>query len=234
MCVIGSVNLAAAGQSAAQILGRYFPGLEITALGSPTVVASRPTPAPIVAPATLTDDSIALALEDDDEGERQGLMRVARRARDDIAKELGVAAPRRLVVRFHPTTQSYEQATAQPWFTTGAVVGEELHLLPLPVLRERGVLERTLRHELVHLMADGALRDKPLWVREGAAAYFAGARPADADSRSPLQPQSRSSCPTDVELAAPVSAGALNNARAQALACFARQTGEGRSWRDVK
>jgi hypothetical protein len=45
------------------------------------------------------------------------------------------------------TTASYERATSQPWFTSGAVVGGELHLLPLAVLRDRGVLERTIRHE---------------------------------------------------------------------------------------
>ena len=36
-------------------------------------------------------------------------------------------------MRFHPTTGAYERATGQPWFTSGAVVGGELHLLPLAV-----------------------------------------------------------------------------------------------------
>jgi hypothetical protein len=133
---------------------------------------------------------------------------------------------------------SYEQATGQPWFTSGALVGADLHLLPLAVLRERGVLERALRHELVHVMADGLLRDRPLWVREGAAGYFAGQRPlpgdAAEDKLSPFPAQSRLSCPSDVELLSPVSAGALSNARAHATACFARQAGDGRPWREVK
>ena len=233
MCVIGSVNLAAAGQSASQILGRYFPGLEIGTLGSPNVVASRPPAAPIIVPDSPRDDSVALALEDDDEGERPGLTRAVLRARDEIAKDLGVTAPPRIVVRFHPTTSSYERATGQPWFTAGAVVGAELHLLPLPALRERGVLDRTLRHELVHLMADSALRDRPMWVREGAAAYFASPRQAPAGNGA-SRPQPRVSCPSDVELASPISAGALSNARAEALTCFSRQAGDGRSWREIK
>src|SRR5205814_4262915 len=33
MCVIGSVNLAARGQTAAQILNRYYPGLDVVSLG---------------------------------------------------------------------------------------------------------------------------------------------------------------------------------------------------------
>jgi stage II sporulation protein D len=244
MCVIGSVNLAAAGQTAAQILSHYFPGLDIGTLGTmgtlgaPAVVTSRPVRAPAVTPATASDGALALALPDEDEGERDGLARVVLRARDDVAKDLGVAAPSRLAIRFHPTTDSYERATGQPWFTAGAVVGTELNLLPLAVLRERGVLERTLRHELVHLMADASLRDRPAWVREGAAGYFAAPRqPAldnagEAPSRFPGE--SRSSCPSDAELLSPVSAGALSNARSEARACFARQASEGRPWREVK
>jgi SpoIID/LytB domain protein len=238
MCVIGSVNLAAAGQTAAQILGRYFPGLEIGTLGSPAVAAARPAPVSTVTPANVSNGALAIALPDEDEGERDGLARVVLRARDDIAKDLGVAAPPRLTLRFHPTTDSYERATGQPWFTAGAVVGTELNLLPLAVLRERGVLERTLRHELVHLMADASLRDRPAWVREGAAGYFAGPRQALSDSAaegpSPFPAASRPSCPSDADLLSPLSAGALSNARVQAAACFARQAGEGRPWREVK
>jgi hypothetical protein len=247
MCVIGSVNLAAAGQTAAQILNRYFPGLDIGTLGGPIVTTSAPLRDPVTvagraAPATAmrtipANGALALALPDDDEGERDGLARIVLRVRDDIAKDLGVTVPSRLTIRFHPTIQSYERATGQPWFTSGALVGEELHLLPLAVLRERGVLERALRLQLVHRMADGLLRDRPLWVREGAAGYFAGQRQVpdgagDTPSLSPAPP--RSSCPSDAELLSPVSAGALSNARAHATACFARQAGGGRPWRDVK
>jgi SpoIID/LytB domain protein len=234
MCVIGSVNLAAAGQTAAQILSRYFPGLEIGTLGASVVASARSAPATRTIPA---NGALALALPDDDEGEREGLARIVLRARDDIAKDLAVTAPLRLTVRFHPTTESYEQATGQPWFTSGTLVGEELHLLPLAVLRQRGVLERALRVQLVHLMADGVLRDRPLWVREGAAGYFAGPRQLPDGAGPGLAPfpaQPRPSCPSDVELLSPVSAGALSNARAHATACFARQAGDGRPWREVK
>jgi SpoIID/LytB domain protein len=241
MCVIGSVNLAAAGQTAAQILNRYFPGLDIGTLGAPIVAAARSAPALTTATVTPTrtipaNGALALALPDDDEGERDGLARMVLRARDDIAKDLGVTAPSRLTIRFHPTTGSYEQATGQPWFTSGVLVGEEVHLLPLAVLRERGVLERALRLQLVHLMADAVLRDRPLWVREGAAGYFAGPRqlPDSVGAGLPFPAQPRPSCPSDVELLSPVSAGALSNARAQATACFARQAGDGRPWREVK
>jgi SpoIID/LytB domain protein len=256
LCVIGSVNLAVAGQSAAEILNRYFPGLDIGIPGSLLAAASAvptraptpippPSPAPLPAPAPAAAvaapavapgaTAVAVALPDDDEGARDDIVRLTDRERSDIARSLGVAPPALVTVRFHPTTMSYERATSQPWFTSGAVVSGELHFLPLVSLRERGVLERTIRHELVHLMADPLLRDRPAWVREGAAIYFAGWGPVPGDTRSsPLRLQSRMACPADAELLRPVSPGALSNALASALACFARQMDAGKRWRDVR
>jgi stage II sporulation protein D (peptidoglycan lytic transglycosylase) len=249
LCVIGSVNLAAAGRTATEILNRYFPGLEIgPPTNLPASAAASPGRAPVGAPvATLAPPagrapsaasasaSIALALPDDDEGEREAITVLTDQARSEIAAALGVAAPPRVTVRFHPTTASYERATGQPWFTSGAVVGGELHLLPLAVLRERGVLERTIRHELVHVMADPLLGNRPVWVREGAAIYFAGRRPIPGEPElASLRPSSRLGCPGDAELLRPVSAGALSNAFAGALGCFSRQVESGKPWRDVR
>jgi hypothetical protein len=115
-------------------------------------------------------------------------------------------------------------------------VRNELHLLPLAVLRERGVLDRTLRHELVHIMTDSALVNRPQWVREGAAIYFTGEQliPGETQQRPAFKPAPRAACPADNDLLRPVSVGALSNAYAQARACFARQIQGGRSWKDVR
>lgn len=253
MCVIGAFNLAVRGQTATQILNRYYPGLDIVPLGNaatvislparsivparPAVAAAAPVALPPAAPVPVPNvapSPVALALPDDDAGERSVIEALTLQARDDIASELGVTAPARVTVRFHPTTQSYERATAQPWFTSGAIVGNDIHLLPLAVLRDRGVLERTIRHELAHLMLDDPLSKRPAWVREGAALYFSGPRPDAAQAESSFRPRSRLSCPEDVELLQPISAGSLNNAHTRALACFARQAGDGRPWREVK
>jgi hypothetical protein len=44
----------------------------------------------------------------------------------------------------------------------------------------------------------------------------------------------RAACPTDAELARPVSAGAMADVYARARACFARQLATGKRWRDIK
>lgn len=233
LCVIGSAHLAARGRTAEQILARYFPGAEITP-GPPFRTLPPQTPrTPDRAPSASARSSVPavarapagviLSLPAGDEGERDMIANLVTRARDSVAKELDVAAPARVTLRFHPTVESYQRATSQPWFTTGATVGLEMHFVPLAVLRDRGLLDHTVRRELVRLLTEQALSNRPLWVREGAASYFAGERAA-----------ARGPCPADEELRNPVSPGALQAAYARAAACFERQIAAGKKWSAVK
>ena len=86
------------------------------------------------------------------------------------------------------------------------------------------------------MMADAALGKRPVWVREGAAIYFAGDPliPGEPAQRPAFKPAPRAACPEDNELLHPVSVGALSNAYARARACFAKQLADGRTWRDVR
>jgi SpoIID/LytB domain protein len=213
------------------------PGQTQVASGSP------PAPRPPTASRGLAPNGAVLApevllsLPDEDEGERSVIVRQALSARDDLARALGIRPPSAVTLRFHPTTDDYERATGRAWFTSAALVNGELHLLPLATLRQRGILELTIRHELVHVMTDTALARRPAWVREGAAAYFASANSvlAAPQQRPAFRPEPKSSsCPSDAELLQPVSAGALANAYARARACFAKQIQAGKSWREVK
>jgi hypothetical protein len=200
LCVIGSARLAAEGETAEKILQKYFPGLRIGG---------------------------AVAADTGDGGERAALDAMISRARGDLARTLGVPTPSNTVLRIHATADEYERAVGRPWFTLGTMLDGELHLMPLADLRERGVLERTIRRELVRAMVDPVLASRPLWVRDGAAVYY-------ADPRDGRAPDGRIVCPDDRDLAHPLSMGALATAYAQARACFMRQVAAGKSWRDVK
>jgi SpoIID/LytB domain protein len=226
MCVIGSWQMADQGRSATEILDRYFPGLAISATISAT---------PIPETSSIGTD-VLVSLPEGDEGERRAIAAMTSRARDELTKTLGVPSSG-VSLRFHPTTAAFERATGQPWFTSVAVVNSEAQLLPPAVLRDRGVLERTVRRALVHVLADSTLRARPMWVREGAAAYFADPGGVVPERIRPLpgSPQApRGSCPDDNELLHPVSIGALSNAYERARICFAQQIAQGRSWRDVR
>jgi len=248
LCVIGSTRLAERGVSAEAILARYFPGASLTPAAQRQTGVGHPSdprvasggvghpsdPRPAARPAAAA--GVLLTLPDGDEGQRDGILQQTLRARDELARTLRVSSPAAVTLRFHATTDDYERATGQPWFTSATAVRGELHLLPLAVLRDRGVLERTIRHELVHLMTDSVLATRQQWVREGAAIYFAGVQPiaGDVPQRPVFVPSPRASCPDDNELRQPVSVGALSNAYARARACFARQLAAGRTWRDVR
>jgi SpoIID/LytB domain protein len=287
LCVIGSAKLAEKGETARQILERYFPGTTIGTIGprltaappdrdrpsiappprttvatpSPSVSApaastapaasssttAKPAaevpatapPAPVAAAApspsaapstsassaTSTATDVVISLPEGDEGERAVITSLVRRERDELARALGVEAPSRLTIRFHPTTDAFERMSGRPWFTLGSTGQNDLQFVPLTVLRDRGILERTIRRQLVHALADAALEGRPAWVRDGAAAYFA----ESGDSSS-----SRLACPVDVELTRPLSAGAYGDATRRARACFERQLSARKDWRAVK
>ncbi len=265
LCVIGSMKLAARGESAARILARYFPGTTIGSLGPRVTAAPRERPGVAVEPPRETravppalslpgaaprpgsdvsdppsgttsganaavgdavrSGDVQLTLPEASAAERGALAQLVVRERQAMAQTLGVPPPR-VRLRVHDSTDAYERASGRPWFTLGAVVDGEVQLGPLWLLRDRGMLERTLRRQLVHLMADGALPARPAWIREGASIHFAD--PAAAGGVV------RVGCPQDSELLSPMSLGALGDAFARARGCFERQISGGRDWRKVR
>jgi len=76
---------------------------------------------------------------------------------------------------FHATTQEFMAATGQPPWAAGATRGSVVELQPLPVLKKRGILGTTLRHEYAHYLIDRLSNGKAeRWLAEGLASYFAG------------------------------------------------------------
>jgi hypothetical protein len=170
---------------------------------------------------------VALALPGSEEGERSVMLSLIRRSRDEIAKSTGVTSPARLKITVHPSVESFGRVTGQPWWVSGATDGAAIDLLPITILRQQGQLDRTVRHEVTHALLDSALTKRPMWVREGAAAYFARAA-------VPTEKPARVDCPSDAELLRPVSAGAHRDAYARAEACFARGIADGKRWDQIR
>ena len=231
MCVIGAMHRAEAGETSSEILERYYPGLKL----GQYVPRAAPA-APVAPPAVVTTASpaiiprrtdIVVALPQSDASDLASLESLAVRARDDLVQTLGVPAPATLAFTFHASADAFEQASGRPWFASGAIVDGQLHFLPVSTLRDRGVLERTMRRTLVQMLTSSVLETRPMWVREGVASYY-------ADAPSTTQAEPRAVCPGDFELSRPVSAGALNEAYARARFCVARQILSGRSWQEVK
>jgi len=76
-------------------------------------------------------------------------------------------------IRVYPDIDTFRNATSEPGWVAAHTSGSRIDLQPSAVLRSRGTLESTLRHELIHVLleANSGL-DLPVWFREGLAAYF--------------------------------------------------------------
>ena len=157
LCVIGSARRAEAGEKADDILHRYFPGLPIGAppdaflasaarkLDTRSAVDSRVRPESPVATARVVSN-MSIALPPADEIQRASIIDLTAQAREELSRALRVAAPD-LNLRFHPTADSYERATALPWFTSGRWLPARFIFSPSPRFASAACSERTIRRE---------------------------------------------------------------------------------------
>jgi hypothetical protein len=239
MCVIGAGRRAARGDTMEAILAQYYPGLELTRLdrrtiaprtrvplsengsaaaetrGSPAVSPTRRAgilvstgPSPVVAPPEVE--------------------RLATRAHADLSKVLGLSVSP-ISIRVHESLESFRLATGRPWWVGSVSEGTSIDLAPPSLLGQREGFDTALRIAIADLLLSKSLAGRPLWIRAGAARYFAR-QPA-----VPLvAPQSREGCPSDVDLTLAVSAAAQRAAESRAEACFVRALAAAGDWRAVK
>jgi len=170
--------------------------------------------------------------------EAEGLLRALEAARADVSRRLAAASLAagglgRIEVVLHETTGDFVGATGQPPWVAAVTRGRRVELQPLPVLRRRGVLATTVRHELVHVACEVLSRGRraPLWLVEGLAAYVAGEGPLLARHA----PKARLSA-AEIErgLAAAASAEETRSLYAAAhseVAALVRREGEAAVWR---
>lgn len=169
-------------------------------------------------------------------GEVESLLRTLEAAHADLARRLeragvAVAVPD-VEVTVYETTGDFVGATGRPAWVAGVAEGRRISLQPLDVLRRRGVLLTTPRHEFVHaaLEAIGAGR-APLWLVEGLAAHFAG----EGRSLGRATPGPKLSLEElERRLARPASAAEMRALYAAAYAevgALIRREGEPAAWR---
>jgi stage II sporulation protein D len=80
-----------------------------------------------------------------------------------------------LEIRLNESTGDFTARTGQPWWAAAATKGNRIELQPAGILKRRGVLVTTLRHELAHAVIDKASHNRaPRWLEEGFAIYLAG------------------------------------------------------------
>ncbi|MEN6600820.1 MAG: SpoIID/LytB domain-containing protein [Bryobacteraceae bacterium] len=160
LCQHGAARMAAEGRSYREILSFYYPstrtgvtaqGLEWTRLGGECLEVWTTQPS---ADAALVAQCERVL----EEAERRAGLRTQ-------------GVPR---IRLFPTVAAFRDATGQSGLAAGSTRGRVVRLQPPGVLRARGTLERTLLHELLHVVVEtNASPRLPVWFRESVVVYLA-------------------------------------------------------------
>jgi len=233
LCVGGATTRATQGRSRAEILSAYFPGLQVGALSRADTGAQPKL-------ASADEPEIRVLLPEADRGRLDEVRSLTRQLVHALASDLGAAPPPAVDLRFHPTVEAYTRATGKPWWTSARTAGSRIDLLPAGVLRQRGILDLTLRHELVHVLTDSVLRDRPIWVREGLAIVKSGelgaANIGGGSGQGATQPARtrRVACPSDVDFLRAASPEAWRGVYEAAGQCVSRALAAGIRWQDLR
>lgn len=170
LCQVGAEQLAAKGSTYAEVLAFYYPGTNVAKRSAPEWQTRKgdhfDAQVMEVADATILDVAERLLIQ------------------GETATGWKLAAVPRAKIQVFPTLDAYRDTTGQPGWVAATARGATLRLQPLATLRARGVLESTLRHELLHMIMEPHTNARsPQWLREGLALYFDGSRPQPAGRR---------------------------------------------------
>ena len=113
---------------------------------------------------------------------------------------------------FNASTGDFVARTGMPSWAAAATDKNKIELQPLPLLKQRRILESTLRHELAHAVID-TLGNSPRWLAEGMAIYLAGEGKLLDPYRSDNSPSAET---IDHQLNAPQSPAEMRTAYANA------------------
>ncbi|HKO98162.1 MAG TPA: SpoIID/LytB domain-containing protein [Pyrinomonadaceae bacterium] len=117
-----------------------------------------------------------------DRREIESLLGLLHTNRNALVSRVAVAGlnPRipTLEVFINDTTGNFVGRTGQPPWAAAATRNNRIELQPLGTLKKRGVLETTVKHELVHILVDALGGSRaPRWLAEGLAINFSGEGP---------------------------------------------------------
>jgi stage II sporulation protein D len=196
LCQEGAHVMAERGADYRQILTKYFPSTHVAnsnGTSSADLLWTSKLESPIAQPSSYTiiprDTVPRLTLRSEDfrinypatvnQRDVEALLGLLQSSRKSL---LGRVAAAGIKVQFpvleivvNETTGDFVGRTGLPIWAAAATRGNKIELQPLETLKRRGILETTVRHELVHTTIDLVSRGRaPRWLAEGFALHLAG------------------------------------------------------------
>jgi len=190
LCQEGAHVMAARGANYEKILEKYYPGTVVKKRGESKAdilpgtfdhrESSPAGPAPAVRLLTISSEHFSLAYPADvDRRTVNQILNTLESTRNDYLRRAStpMSFPK-LEIRLNESTGDFTARTGQPWWAAAATQGNRIELQPVGILKQRGVLFTTLRHELAHIAIDAISNKRaPRWLEEGFALLLAGEGP---------------------------------------------------------
>ena len=92
--------------------------------------------------------------------------------------------PQATTITAFSSAAEFARATGEPWFISASTLGGKIRTQRLGALRQRGMLEFTVRHEAFHTVQPATL---PRWLAEGLARHFSGEDAKDPKGSTGLE-----------------------------------------------
>jgi hypothetical protein len=109
------------------------------------------------------------------ESEAHEVLALAADGRTQLMEKYHLASSAPVEIRLSATTAEFCRRSGRPWWQASIYRDRIIHLQPVRVLRERGILATALRHELMHQLVDEhAKGNGPIWLYEALAIYNSG------------------------------------------------------------
>jgi len=184
LCQEGAHVMAARGASYQKILEKYFPGTVVKRVTGeskadvlPGALSYRYSGRTSFKLLSISSEHFRLAYPADvDRRTVDQILNTLELTRNDYLRRASSTSPNipRLEIRLNESTGDFTSRTGQPWWAAAATLGNRIELQPARILKQRGVLFTTLRHELAHILIDSISKRAPRWLEEGFALYLAG------------------------------------------------------------